>query len=166
MIILYLCLYGNGPLLSGMFSENKRRLAASGQQIMVSDSSMLWGAPGRCLFCKFSQKNEKVCIKSQASTYNLDILAVCFLAGQSTFHHCKAMETDGNCQRVNISWHYYITYYQCAACIVSHHETSFSGWLIPTKAWRQLAKGSHTTSLTRANHACDKKHRLGSTNSQ
>lgn len=58
-----------------------------------------------------------------------------------------------------------ITYYQCAACIVSHHETSFSGWLIPTNAWRQLAKGSHTTSLVRANHACDKKHWLGSTNS-
>ena len=62
--------------------------------------------------------------------------------------------------------YYEITYYQCAACIVSHHETSFSGWLIPTNAWRQLAKGSHTTSLARANHACDKKHRLGSANSQ
>lgn len=58
-----------------------------------------------------------------------------------------------------------ITYYQCAVCIVLHHATSFSGWLIPTNAWRQLAKGSHTTSLARANHACHKKHRLGSTNS-
>ncbi len=100
-------------------------------------------------------------IKSRASTYNLDILAVCFLAGQSTFHHREATETSKVATFHEIT--YIIIYhimYPGAGCIVSHHQTSFSD----TNAWRQLVKGSHTTSCARANHACDKKHRLRSTN--
>lgn len=120
MIILYHCLWQWASAIRNV-QRNKRRLAASGQQIVVSDSSMFSGAPGRCLFCKFSQKNEKVSIKSQASTYNPDILAVCFLAGQSTFHHCEAMETDGNCQKGNISWHYILS--MCSLyCFTSWNE--------------------------------------------
>ena len=123
---------------------------------------MFLGAPGRCLFCKFSQKNEKVSIKSQASTCNPDILAVCFLAGQSTFHHCEAKETDRNCQRGNISWNYILS--MCSLyCFTSWNE--FLWMADPNKCLKATCKGSHTASLARANPACDKKHRLGSTNS-
>ena len=123
---------------------------------------MFLGAPGRCLFCKFSQKNEKVSIKSQASTCNPDILAVCFLAGQSTFHHCEAKETDRNCQRGNISWNYILS--MCSLyCFTSWNE--FLRMADPNKCLKATCKGSHTASLARANPACDKKHRLGSTNS-